>query len=362
MNTTERFTRPVSALPTGTILTRTLASLALGKGSTHIAADMAHEKYGNTTPEVAWLLRSAVEAGDTTTSGWGLQLVGTTAGRELLTFLDSASVFFALTPNMIEMPFRTPMPVETTSFTAAWISEAGPVPVSKLTLASSNTTLEFYKLGIMTFFTEELARLSSPGAESRFRARFIASIARAVDGQFLGPTISEISGQRPASITNGATSVTSTGSTEAAIRANLTSMLAALTSWDSPRWVLPRSTAAFMSTLTTSGGSIAFPGLSATGGELFGIRVLTTTNISGFITLLDAASILFARDVVAVDSSREAMIEADTEPAVGELSPPSTQSVLIPLFQRNMVALKAIQGISYQRGHDGAVVFMNVSY
>lgn len=343
-------------------MTRYFTALALHKGNLPNAANYAREKWGLTTPEVHILLRSAVEAGDTTTSGWASQLAKTTPGQELLAFLDSASVFNRLAPSMRQLPFVQPTPIETVPFAAEWFTEAGATPVSRMTLASTNASLDYFKLGTIVVFSEELARLSSPGAEEEFRSRFVEALAKVVDGQFLGPTISAISLRRPASITNGGTQVVSTGSTAAAVLANLTSMMAGLTSWGAARWIIPTSTAAYMGTLMTSGGSIQFPNCGANGGELFGIPVLTTTNISGFIVLLDARSILYARDPIAIQGSNETALEMDTQPSEGESSPVSSITVLISLFQKNLVALKAIQSLNYQRGHSGAVVSMNVSY
>jgi hypothetical protein len=183
MNTySERITRPINLLPKGTTLSRYLSALVLNKGLAMSAAEYAQDRWRD-TPEVHMIFRSVVEAGDTTTSGWASHLAGTTAGQELMAFLDSASVFNRLASSMHQILFRQPTPIETVPFSVVWISEAGATPVSQMTLATNRVNLELYKQGVLVVFTEELERFSSPGAESRFRNRFVASIAKATDTQ-----------------------------------------------------------------------------------------------------------------------------------------------------------------------------------
>src|SRR5688572_787662 len=109
----DHMSRTVSTLPAGTVLSRYLGALALYKGQAAVHA----ESMWRSTPEVALTLqRSVIEAGDTTTSGWGSQLVGTKVGMELLALLDSASIFNRLKPTMHELDFLKPTPLEDVPF------------------------------------------------------------------------------------------------------------------------------------------------------------------------------------------------------------------------------------------------------
>ncbi len=53
---------------------RMVIALIQARGNHHVAADLARQHYKD-MPEVALALRAAVDAGDTTTSGWASQLV-----------------------------------------------------------------------------------------------------------------------------------------------------------------------------------------------------------------------------------------------------------------------------------------------
>ena len=73
-------------------------------------------------------------------------------------------------------------------------------------------------------------------------------------------------------------------------------MLQALTTKQSPFWIMSQNTGAYLSTLLTAGGAIAFPNVSAVGGSLLGIPNLTTNAISNLVILVDASQIIYARD------------------------------------------------------------------
>jgi hypothetical protein len=60
-------------------------------------------------------------------------------------------------------------------------------------------------------FTKELAKLADPSAEALIRQDLADATAQFTDQQFLDPTVAEVTDISPASITNGAPEVTSTG-------------------------------------------------------------------------------------------------------------------------------------------------------
>jgi hypothetical protein len=174
--------------------------------------------------------------------------------------------------------------------------------------------------------------------------------------------VAAIAGVNPASITNGATAHTSTGSTTAQIISDLSTMMSLLSTWNSPFWVMSPSTAAFLASRLTSGGSIAFPNITARGGTLYGIDVLTSINTSGLIVLLDAASIMYARGAIEIDRSTQASVEMDSAPAAGESSPVSAISTLKSFFQNDLIGIRAEQEVSYLRSSNTGVVYMTVAY
>jgi hypothetical protein len=175
-----------------------------------------------------------------------------------------------------------------------------------------------------------------------------------MDGQFLDPAVTVIAGERPASITNGAESVISTGSGSAQILIDLQGMIAKLGSFQAPFWVMRPSTAAFIA----ASSSTLFPLIKATpdGGFLCGIPVLNSMNSPAQITLLDADDVQFADDdQVDIQAAQHASVLMDD----GQ-SPASQRTV--SLFQEGLVAIRSERTVSWKRGHDDSVVCMTVAY
>jgi hypothetical protein len=118
---------------------------------------------------------------------------------------------------MRRIPFRTPTPILETNFTATRTREGGAKTVKRATFRSTNVVLEPYEIAVIAPFSSELARFSSPQAETVFREGLVESVAKQIDTDAFDPSIAAISGERPASLSNGGASVTSTGTSASAI-------------------------------------------------------------------------------------------------------------------------------------------------
>jgi len=202
--------------------------------------------------------------------------------------------------------------------------------------------------------TNELMKLSTPPVERTVRNSLTKSVAAFLDDQFLDPAITEIAGSRPAAITFGALSQTSSGSSAAQINSDLQAMTAALESWEEPRWIMRPQTASFI----VGADATLFAGLKATpdGGLLHGIPVLNSTNAPATITLLDVADILLADDGgVDINVSREANVVLDDGGSPSE-------TTMVSLYDKNYVGIRVEREIDYKRGHDSSVVYMTVNF
>ena len=101
-----------------------------------------------------------------------------------------------------------------------------------------------------------------------------------------------------------------------------------------------------------------FPTLTAEGGTIYGMRVVTTTQIPitgtaparvASIIFIHQPSVLLASDPsIRVDVSREAAVEMSSDPEVDAGS-------LISLWQNNMVGLLLEQFITWARARDAGV-------
>jgi HK97 family phage major capsid protein len=253
---------------------------------------------------------------------------------------------------MRRVPFRTKVPRETGSGTSgAWIGQGLNTPIAAA--AYDTLSQEAYKAGKIVVLSKELLKMADPDAERTVRETVIAGVAAYLDGQFLTNTVTLSADLRPASICNGATAVTSTGSTAAQIQADLNSLIAAITTTGgSLVWIgRPLSFARIAATL-----GIAVTGLPS---NLFGIPVIASANSPAQITLVDAANILYSdTGGFDVSTSENALLELDsvgTEPTVAA-------TVMTSLYQRNLWAVKVIRWLAYLRAQTGAVAYMTVTY
>ena len=180
----------------------------------------------------------------------------------------------------------------------------------------------------------------------------IAGVAAFLDAQFLTPTVTLSAALRPAAITNGATAVTSTGTTNAQVNADLGALLAAITTpGDGLTWIMRRTT---LATIAQALGSQA-PNLPA---SLFGIPVPVSANSPQQVTLVDASQILYSTGEIELSISEQAAIQMDSAPT----DPTVAATVMVSLYQLNLWGVRAIKWLAYLRAQSGSVAYMTTAY
>lgn len=263
-------------------------------------------------------------------------------------------------------PFMTRTIAQSSGASAGWLGEAAPVPAGRLTL-SAGTTLSFAKIVAMTVVTKELAKFSDPSVDVILATDCAKATALVMDQAFLDPHNAGIFEVRPASVTYSAPKVVSTGSTLAQIDADLGSALNALNpdlDFTSAAWVMHPRTAIFLSRVRGSGGALAYPLVTARGGSLMGLPVVTSSACTDddspparFIALIVASEVLLADDNQAsLDYSEEASVQMVDVPGAGP-----QQSV--SLWQNNLVGIRSDRVINWQpRRPNAAVTITQVGY
>jgi len=343
----------VSANPRGTNLARFVRLLAVNEGHPYPAAQDAERLYVD-SPAVGYALRAIVEASDTSSAS-ALTTYGISG--EFLELLRERSAVQRLRDRMFQVLPRVATPLETTAPVAAWVGEAGALPAGRATLGS--VTAELYKFGLIVPLSRELVQRSSPIAELVIRRILTNAVGRFIDEQFLNSSISLVAGIRPASITNNATSHTSTGSTTSAISSDLGAMVSALDSWGDAAWIMRQETLSFIASRNT--GFLHFAGTQPI---LLGLPVYVTPATLNQVTLVDLSAIALSDppDGLEIEGSSEATIEMDTDPQVGESSPVSSISTLKSFYQNNLIGIKCIRQIGWERPISNSVVYMVTSY
>lgn len=350
-------------LPPGTLMARAVISLMKG-GNRYMGADLAARHFKD-TPQVEMYLRSIIDAGDTTTSGWASQLVP--AARQLqdefLELLRPATLIGRI-PGLTSVPFNVAVPIETGAGSFAWVGEGKPTPVSKGTF--SNATVRFAKASGIVPITEELARFSSPSAEGVISRSMLKGCVQFLDGQLLSASLAETA-DHPAGLLKDISPEAPTGTTAEAFNYDLSVLLAAFTSANQDPsmavLLISATTAMNLSLMRNALGQREFPEMTLKGGSISGIPVIVSETVGDRVILVNASDILFADDGgIEIDISREASIEMDTTPIAGDASP-IDGAKLTSFWQNHLVGIRVTRFISWKRARVSAVAWLdNVAY
>jgi len=363
-----------SNLPKGIGFARIAQAILHSKGNIGQAAEIA--KRWSDAPEISRVLhamssagstnlKAAVAVGDSNTSGWASQLVY---------YNDLASEFYGLLypktiigriPGLRRIPFNVRIGGTSSGSSSAWVGENNPIPASAL--AFTSVTLGHAKAASLVVFTRELATMSNPQAEMVVRDDMLSTMTKFADEQFINPAVAASANVSPASITNGATAVASAGNSVANIYTDVSTIkklfTAANLDMDDLVWVMRPDVALDLQMKRTSQDLPIFPDITMDGGRWFGLPVVTSnsvpTSVSGgsIIALVKASEVYFADDGgMTMDYTQEASVQMLTNPATGAQS-------LVSLFQNDLVGLRAIREMNWQRRRAAGVAYIDgVSY
>lgn len=352
-------------IPKGIRYVRYLGAKYLASQQFRPAADIAKEMWPD-TPEVELALRSAIAAGTTSdTTNAGPLVVQQNLASEFAQLLVPATIIGRI-PGLRAVPFNIKVPRATQNPTGYWVGEGKIKPLSAM--AFDSVTLGISKVAAIVPITEELLRFSSPAAEGIILDGLRDALAYRTDRDFLDPSkaADDIS---PASITNGVTAITPTGSTADAFRDDLGSMLANYMADNQAVGGLVLVTTSTMamrlSLMRNTLGNKEFPDITINGGFLEGIPVVTSENIAAptgspfdgtLIVAINASEVMLADEGgVSIDASREASLQMDSAPD----SPETASTVSVSLWQHNMVAFKAERFINWKKRRSAAVQYIN---
>jgi HK97 family phage major capsid protein len=360
-------------LPKGTAFTRYAMALARSKGNLMQAAEIS-KGWHDSTPEVETVLKAAVAAGTTTDTNWAKPLVEyENMAGEFAELLRPATIIGRI-PGLRRVPFNIKIPRQTGGSSVGWVGEGKPKPVSAL--AFDQITLGMAKAAGIVVITDELARSSSPAAEGVVRDDLVAQTAQFLDSQFVDPAKAASANVSPASITNGVTPVTASGTDADAVRADVQELMGkfitANLSLAGAVWIMTEMQALGLALMLNPLGQPEFPGLQIngnSGGTFFGLPVVLSENIpanagtgdpvvgaGARIILAKASEILLADDgQTMLDVSSEASLQMDSAPD----APPTATTVFVSLWQQNMIGIRAERYINWSKRRSGAVQYID---
>ena len=357
-------------LPKGTAYTRYVIAKIIGKNSTSDAIRYAESRadWMEQTPVVVDMLKAnlsintkaVTNPGTIAEPAWAAPLAVQRPIDDFLELLRPRTIIGRI-PNLRNVPFNISVPVQTGGGTYGWVGEGAPKPVGQLQLASA--TLGIAKAAGIIVISAELAKISNPSAEQVVRNDMIAGMAQYLDTQFIDPTVAAVANLNPASITNGAngygTAGTSSDNARTDIKKGITLLTQSLYNIGDVVIIMSEANAFALAGAITTLGVRPFPDITAQGGTILGVPVVTSQAAGQVVAFAHAPSILFADDGgVTIDVSQEASIEMNTVPT----SPATASTILVNLWQQNLIGLRAERFINWKRARTTAVVYTTATY
>lgn len=360
-------------LPKGTAFTRYAMALALGKGNLMQSVEIA-KSWHDSTPQVETVLRAAVAAGSTTDADWAKPLVEYQNMASEFAELLRPQTIIGRIPGLRRVPFNIKIPRQTGGSSASWVGQGAPKPVSELSF--DQITLGTTKLAGIVVLTEELVRASNPAAEGIVRQDLTDTIIQTMDKDFVDPAKAAVADVSPASITNGVVPVVASGTDADAVRQDVKELfgkfLTANLSLAGAVWIMPETQALGLAMMLNPMGQPEFPGIQITGtsgGTFFGLPVVLSENVTANpgagdpivgagarIILAKASEILLADDgQVMLDASNQASLQMDSAPT----NPPTAATIMVSLWQMNMVGIRAERFINWSKRRSGAVQYID---
>jgi HK97 family phage major capsid protein/HK97 family phage prohead protease len=360
-----------SNAPKGIAFTRYVKALINGRGNDTLALmyAQAQKHWADSTPEVVQILKTAVEGGTTTTSGWASQWVyNQNLIGEFIELLRPQTVTGKLTA-LRRVPFNVRVSGQDSGSTTNWVGQGAAIPVSKLN--TIEVTLGMTKMAGLVVLAKELVRSSEPSAEMKVRDDLIGSITEFADRRFLDPNYAEVSNVSPASITNGVTATVPSGTDLAALRADIQTLFRSFINLnDNPTtatWIMDPTMALTISMMQNALGQNEFPAITMNGGTFVGLPVVVSNaaNITGspdsghMIILAKQSDIFFADDDgIEIDASDQASVEMTDVPTADAAAGTAGTTSLVSMYQTNSVAIKAVRGINWKKARSTAVAYI----
>ena len=343
---------------------------AISKMDVEPAREVAKRLYGQKSGVYQFYIKAPVAAATTSHETWAGPLVGeeTSAFADFVEYLRPMTILGKFGTNGIpalrRVPFRVPLIGQTTGGTGYWVGEGKAKPLTKFDF--ERKTLQPLKVANIAVATEEALRDSSPSADGIIRDSLADALRERMDIDFIDPAKSASSGVSPASITNGVVAIPSSGNAADDVRTDIKAVFAVfIAANNAPTngvWIMSSTTALSLSLMYNPLGQPEFPGVSMSGGTLFGLPVLVSEFVpsvtaGGYVALVNASDIYLGDEGgIAVDLSREASLEMDTAPS-GDSDTP-TASEMVSMFQTNSVAFRAERTINWMKRRTSAVALL----
>lgn len=367
--------RAKSNLDPGMKFARMAISLArakyLQKEGRFVAPDEIYKsdrRWMDTAPEVALALKTAVNAGDSTTATWAEELAyAQNIANEFIEYLRPKTLLGRIA-GWRNVPFNVRVGGQTSGTTGYWVGQG--VAIKPSAGATTSVSLGITKVAGLSVITKELAMLSTPSAELMVRNDLARTCQQKADTSLIDPNNGGQTDIEPASLTYGATARLASGTDYAAFKADWKAMTSnfytANISLEGAVCIMTETMAEALSLMVTSLGNPQFPGMTPTGGTLMGRPVFTSqvANTSGspnwdeMLILLQPGEVFLADDGTAnVEASDQVSIHMDDATTMKSTAT-STNTSVVSMFQTESIAIKAVRHVNWTKARDAACQFI----
>jgi HK97 family phage major capsid protein len=322
--------------------------------------------------EAAMQLKAAVAAGTTTNATWVGNLVQyQDYAGDFVDFLRPQTILGKFgtggVPSLNRVPFNVRIAGQTSGGAGYWVGEGAAKPLTSFDF--STTTLRWTKVANIAVLTQESIRFSNPSAEMLVRNALAAALIERMDIDFIDPGNAGTANVKPASITNGVTPISPSGSDADALRRDLRALWAPFIAANNPPttavYIMTATMALAISLMQNPLGQSEFPGLNMNGGTLMGVPVIVSEYLDnsagssgGLLILANARDIWLADDgQVTVDASDQASLQMDNAPTMNSTTPTPIASV--SMWQTNSVAFRAERFVNWAKRRATAVSYID---
>lgn len=321
--------------------------------------------YGEDSATYGHFAKAAVAPALTSTPGWAGNLVSDEGGvfADFVEFLRPMTILGRFGQNGIPalrtVGFRVPLIGQSSGGDGYWVGEGQAKPLTAFDF--TRTTLEPLKVANIAVASKEVLDYSTPSADAIIRDSLVSALRERLDRDFINPAKAAVAGISPASITNGVTAIPSQGTTADDVRGDIQALFAAfIAANNAPTngvWIMPSTSALALSLLMNPLGQPEFPGVNMGGGVFFGLPVIVSEYVpAGTVALVNASDIYVGDEGgFSVDFSREASLQMDSAPD----NPTTATTVLVSLWQRNLVGFLAERTINWAKRRPSSVQLLS---
>jgi HK97 family phage major capsid protein len=296
------------------------------------------------------LTKAAVDAGTTYAPGWGALAQPQPWQAGFLELAQPPPLLTKIADVARSVPTNTSVAAQSSGGTFAWTGQGATKPTGNM--AFQSFTLGPAKATGLIVVTSELMKLATPASVTTLRNDLGRGLQQFLDTQFVDPSVAAVTNVSPGSITNLAPSFGSSGTSAANALTDLKKLYAQFFAAN------PDATSAIVlmspANAAAAAAATGWQALTANGGELWGVRVETSAACGARVVMFDAGALAVAdAGTIEIVASRQATVEMDT----AGTSPQGAGSVLVSLWQLDLVALRCERGINWRLGRNSACVY-----